>query len=201
MKIKRLQSAQPLLLISVLLLIFVFFTSSALAVNKPDTVGRPSNVGGEKKQQVQVRLAEAKLKACQAKEGALKKRTEQLAKLTTVMQEKFDAIAGRVEEYYVSKAVPNEKTVTNYDSLAADIQTKKEAVQSALTAAQGNVGSFACDGNNPKGQLVQFREDMLEVKSALKDYRTSIKNLIVAVRSIKGTVERANPSVSPKITE
>ena len=183
-----------------LFLLLVVLAPSVFAVGKPDTVGRPetvtgrpSNVGNsttgvqeERRQQAQNRLTEAKLKVCQAKENAIKKRTEQLTKLATNMQEKFDAIAGRVQEYYTSKVVPSGKTVVNYDSLVADIQAKKGAVQTALTTAQNNAGAFACDGNDPKGQLTQFKDDMRAVKSALKDYRTSIKNLIVAVRSVTG---------------
>ncbi len=179
MKIKTLVKIRNLILFSLFLLSIVF-TPSVLAVGKPDTVGKPEGVG---RNTAQTRLTEAKLRVCQAKEKAIKKRTQQLIKLATTMQEKFDAIAGRVEEYYTSKVVPSGKTVANYDSLVADIQTKKGAVQTALTTAQSNAGSFACDGNDPKGQLLQFREDMRAVKSALKDYRTSIKNLIVAVRS------------------
>ena len=212
MRMKNLAKLRYFIPVSVLLL-FIFIPS-VFAVGKPDTVGRPetvtgrpSNVGNsatgvqeERRQQVINRLTEAKLKACQARENAIKKRMEQLTKLVTTMQEKFGAIAGRVEEYYTSKVVPSGKTVANYDSLVADIQTKKGAVQTALTTAQGNAGSFACDGNDPKGQLIQFKDDMRAVKSALKDYRTSIKNLIVAVRSVTGTTERNNPT-SPKPTE
>lgn len=160
-----------------LFLLCLIFTAPVLAVGKPNLTGKPE------KQLLQTHLPEAKLRACQAKESAIKKRMKQLIKLATTMQEKFDAIAGRVEEYYASKVVPSGKTVANYDSLVADIQTKKGAVQTALTTAQGHAGSFACDGNDPKGQLTQFREDMQAVKSALKDYRTAIKNLIVAVHS------------------
>ena len=192
--------------LSVFLLLIVF-VPPVLAIGKPDSLGRPEGAGRdttaiqeEKKQQAQNRLTEAKLKACQAKEKAIKKRVEQLTKLVATMQEKFDAIAGRVEKYYTLKVVPNGKTVANYDSLVADIQTKKGGVQSALTTAQNNAGTFTCDGNDPKGQLIQFKDDMRTVKSALKDYRTSIKNLIVAVRSVTGTTERNNPT-SPKPTE
>lgn len=182
-------------------LFFVVLVSSVLAVGKPDEVGKnTTGVQEERRQQVQNRLTEAKLKVCQAKENTIKKRTQQLTKLATTMQEKFEAIAGRVEEYYTSKVVPSGKTVANYDSLVADIQTKKGAVQTALTQAQSNAESFACSGDDPKGQLLQFREDMRAVKSALKDYRTSIKNLIVAVRSVTGATERTNPSASPKPT-
>lgn len=187
------------------LLFLIVFVPSVLAVG-PETVGRPSGVranptGGqqERKEQVQNRLTEAKLKACQAREKAIKKRSESLGKMAANMQEKFEAIAKRVEEYYTSKVVPSGKTVANYDSLVADIQTKKGAVQTALTAAQSNAGSFSCTSDDPKEQMRQFKADMRAVKSALKDYRTSIKNLIVAVHSVTGATER-NETASPKPT-
>lgn len=184
-KLGRLEYLIPLSL----LLFLVVLAPSTFAIGKPDVVGRPQN-----------RLTEVKLKACQAKENGIKKRIGQLGKLATNMQEKFSAVEGRVEEYYTAKVLPSGKTVANYDSLVADIQTKKGAVQAALSQAQGDAGNFACGNDDPKGQLTQFKDDMRAVKSALKDYRTSIKNLIVAVRSVTGTTERANPLVSPKPT-
>ena len=99
------------------------------------------------------------------------------------MLEKFTVHAQRVEEFYTTKVVPGGKTVANYDNLVSDIQAKKTAVQTALAQAQSSLSSFDCTGNDPKGQLTQYKNDMLAVKSALKDYRTSIKNLIVAIRS------------------
>ena len=130
------------------------------------------------------RLTEAKLKSCQAKEATIKQRSDQLTKTAENMLEKFDNIATRVEKYYSDKVVPSGKTVSNYDALVADIAAKKVLVQTALTKAQTDALAFSCTSDNPKGQLTQFREDMQAVKKALKDYRTSIKNLIVAVRSL-----------------
>lgn len=194
MKIKSLAKPQHFVFLSLLLFLIVF-ASSAFAIGKPSDVGgNPTGVQQERRQQAQNRLTEAKLKACQAKENAIKKRSEHLGQLVSTMMEKFDAIAKRVEEYYTTKVVPSGKTIANYDSLVSDIQTKKGAVQTALATAQSDAGSFACDGNDPKGQLLQFREDMRAVKSALKGYRTSIKNLIVAVRSVTGTTQGSNPA-------
>lgn len=187
------------------LLFLIVFVPSVLAVES-ETAGRLNGVGNkptgvqqERRQKAQNRLTEAKLRACQAKEKALKKRTEQLVKLAATMQEKFEAIAGRVEEYYTSKVIPSGKTVANYDSLLADIQTKKGAVKVALTKAQSNAGSFSCTSDDPKEQMRLFKDDMRMVKSALNDYRTSIKNLIVAVHSVTGITER-DKTVSPKPT-
>lgn len=191
-----------------LVLSFILLASPAFGIGKLGALPRkPSNVGSAAGQptglpiQAQNRLTEAKLKTCQARENAITQRMTRLMELVTTMEGKFDAIAQRVEEYYSSKVVPSGKTVANHDALVIEIQTKKTLVQTALTTAQTNSTGFSCNGNDPKGLLTQFRIDMQAVKKALQDYRTSIRNLIVAVRSVTGTTERANPSVSPKPTE
>lgn len=147
------------------------------------------------------RLENNRLKSCQNHEIEINTRLVSLGKLVANMFAKFEAIAGRVEAYYSNKVVPSGKTVLNYSTLVADIATQKAAVNTALTNAQNDVADFSCTSDNPKGQLTQYRVDMQVVKKALHDYRTSIKNLIVAVHSVTGTAERANPSVSPKPTE
>lgn len=142
------------------------------------------------------KLTEAKLKVCQNKEAAIQKRDDQLTKMAENMLTKFDSIAARVETYYTSKVVPSGKTVTNYDALVAEIATKKSAVQTALDKASTDAAAFSCTGNDPKGQLTQFRTDMQAVKQSLKDYRTAIKNLIVAIRSITGETESTSNSTT-----
>ncbi len=157
-------------------LIAVFLSPSVFAVDNPEKAGSNAIVK-------QNRLTEAKLKVCQVKEKAMKKQIESLGKLAKNMLDKFDAIATRVEKYYTEKVFPSGKIVSNYGILVADIETNKKIVQTALDKAQNNASSFSCNSSDPKGQLKQFKEDMKTVKSALKEYRTSIKNLIVAVHS------------------
>lgn len=173
---------------------FLLITSSAFAfslpgqaVNRPFGPGYGASQAGNPRQNAQTRLLDAKLRACQARENAIKQRSTRLTQLVATMESKFDAIAKRVEDYYNSKIVPSGKSVANYASLTADIQTKKTAVQTALTTAQNDETGFSCTSGDPKGQMTQFRQDMQAVKEALKDYRISIKNLIVAVHSVTGT--------------
>lgn len=172
------------ILLNLLLLVLVSFQTSVLAVGKPADVGSSSGRPATTKRPVQNRLTEGKLRACQAKEKAIQQRINHLAELVTGMESKFDNIAKRTEDFYTTKIVPSGKTVANYDALVADIQTKKAEVQTALTKAQKNTNGFSCNGIAPKSQLSQFRTDMQSVIRALKDYRTAIKNLIVAVHSV-----------------
>lgn len=132
------------------------------------------------------RLEEKRLRFCQDHEEEFRKRNENLEKLTLKMINVFDEIAKRVEDYYNQKLVPNGKTLSNYDALANDIEEKKNAAQSALDKAKADASGFSCNLANPKENLNQFRLDMQAVKKALHEYRTSIKNLIVAIRTLVG---------------
>lgn len=182
MKTKFLSSA-------ILLPLFLLIVTPALALGRPDFANKPdlSPTGAQN----------GKIRACQAKENAIKNRISHLTALVTTMESKFDSIATRVKDHYTNKVVPSGKTVANYDDLVADIQTKKDAVDTALKTAQADVDSFSCTSTNPKDQLTQFRTDMKNVKKALKEYRTSIKNLIVAVRSVTGEENKATETPTP----
>lgn len=151
----------------------------------------------------EARLTEAKLKVCQNREKAIQQRSNQLAKMAKNMLTTFEKIANRVEQYYTSKVVPSGKTVSNYDALMAEIASKKEVVQTALNKVTTGAEAFSCTSDDPKGQLTQFRTDMQAVKQGLKDYRTAIKNLIVAIRSLQGQAAsspNSSPSPSPTIS-
>lgn len=144
----------------------------------------------------QARLQDTKLKACQARENGIKQRSTHLTQLATKMETQFDIIASRVEAFYTSKVVSSGKTVANYDTLVSAIQTQKSGVQSALASASAEAVSFNCSATDPKGQLTQYRVDMQSVINSLKNYRTSIKNLIVAVHSVAGVTNSEQNSAS-----
>ena len=144
--------------------------------------------------QAQMRLTEARLKSCQARENSLKTRSSSLTSMATNMLDTFASITKRVEDYYATSG----KTVANYDVLVADIQMKKVAVQTSLTAAQNDVAGFSCTSDDPKGHMTLFLKDMKNVKLALNNYRTSVKNLIVAVRRV--TAVEAKESLKPSNT-
>jgi len=130
------------------------------------------------------RLTEARLKTCLAKENSIQKQTQQLTRLSTNMLNVFDKIATRVETYYTSVVLPAGKSLSNYDQLVADVAAKKTATQTALAKAQASSGTFVCDGDDPVATITEFRSGMVSVKAALKEYRTSVNKLIVAVRTI-----------------
>ncbi len=169
------------------LVTFVFLLSTSSAVKAANPISTRSN--------------ELRAKACQAKEGAVKTRMNNLLRMTNNMMSVFGNITARVEEFYQAKVIPSGKIVSNYDTLVQAVQNKKDAAQTALDKASLDSQQFSCENDNPKSSLVTFRKDMLAVKSALKEYRTAVKNLIVAVHSVTATMEKEKLSGTPKPTK
>ncbi len=170
--------------VATIFLSLLVFVTSANAVFQPSR--KPTRPASPSASQRKTKSEEGKMKSCQARENGIRKRSEHLTKMANNMLVKFDAIAQRVENYYTSKVVPGGKTVSNYDSLVSTIAVKKTAVQTALTSSQNDLASFNCTAGDPKGQMMQYKNDMKKVKDSLRDFRTAIKNLIVAVRSVNG---------------
>lgn len=175
------------------LLLAVFFSG----VTGAKALGRPQAVAAIAQGNQQVTPGQGKIKACQAREESIKTRMTHLTNLATTMETKFATISARVEDYYTSKVVPSGKTVSNYDNLVAAIATQKTAVGTVLATTQTDANAFSCTNATPKAQVTKFTEDMQAVKQALKTYRTSIKNLIVAVHSVTGVENKETPTTKP----
>ncbi|HUQ85519.1 MAG TPA: hypothetical protein VM077_04300 [Candidatus Limnocylindrales bacterium] len=155
-----------------------------------------------------IRSEKGKLRSCKAKEKKIIKRSEQIVKFSTNMESKFASISAKVQEYYVTKVVPSGKTVINYEALVSGIDANKLAVDSALEKAKTDAAAFSCESGTPKEQMMVFKDDIKAVKDGLKVYRSSIKDLIVAVHSVTGEENGLvnedndlNPSHGPKPTK
>jgi len=145
----------------------------------------------------QVHLQDAKLRACQAISASLVTRSTHLVDLVNQMEKTFTSIAQGVEQYYLTSVLPTGTTLSNYNTMVADIATEQNALTSLIQAALTDVSSFSCTGNNPAAQLTQYRTDMQAVLKGLQDYRTAIKNLIVAVRTLPSVKSSETPSITP----
>lgn len=122
----------------------------------------------------------ARTGGCKAVESVVKRRTEALPKLAENQMNKFASHVTRVDTYYTSTLVPAGNIVSNYSELMTQITIKKTAVATAITQARADGAAFTCE-SNPKGTMTTFRKDMQAVITALKEYKTSVRNLIVAV--------------------
>jgi hypothetical protein len=144
--------------------------------------------------QIKQRLTEVKLRVCQTKQDNIKRRSSNLAERANRHFDIFESIAKRVDDYYNNTLVPKGVVVEDYEELKEDIENQKADVQEAIEAAKAVAENFDCSGDNPKGQLDEFRAEMQHVIEALKDYRTTIKDFIVAIKTAAGANNGATDS-------
>lgn len=143
------------------------------------------------------KLAEVKLKVCERKRDAIIRRSTKLAERAQRQLTNFEQKANRVEDFYNNRLVPKGVVLDNYSDLLADIEAKKQVVNEATTSAKTAAENFDCSGEDPRGQLTNYRIDMQNAIKALKDYRTSIKNLIVAVRTAAAKIASGSATATP----
>jgi hypothetical protein len=128
-------------------------------------------------------LDAAKLRVCQNRQRAITNIMSHAAERGQRQLDLFTTIATRVETFYTNKG----KTLSNYDALVADMNAKKAAAQTTVDALKSASANFSCDSSDPKGFVDTFKDSLKSEIEALKVYRTSVKNLIVGVKSVQGT--------------
>lgn len=164
-------------------LLFSLVTTQAYAVNPTGTSrAKPTS---------QVTRA---MKTCEVREVVVKKRMSQLVDLVTNMEETFDKIAAKAQNYYSDTVLPSGNSIANYSTLVADVAAKKALVDAEVTSTKADVTAFNCTTGDPKTHMNLFRVNMQQTKTALKNYRTSIKNLIVAVHKAAEDLPTPTPS-------
>lgn len=184
------QTFKSVLVLSAAVVSLLFFSTVTQAANNPgknieaqqvkaSKEPRPepssSNNGGEKLNN-----------SCENKVANFQRKAEQITERSTKMREQFDSIAQRVMDYYETKVVPSGIEVAGYSDLTGDIEAAQSDVTTAIADAESQLLAVTCEGDDTKLNMSLYKEELKLVNTALKDYRTSIKNLIVAVRSSKG---------------
>lgn len=191
----------PPLVLSMLALTLILMSSPALASAQENGFSRANARAKERvtRMMKSATPAASLQRACEVRESAVVKRMSQLVLLSNKMLANFEAHSTRVQNYYLNKVVPAGLVVSNYDALLADIAAKKAVVQTAVANAQADVNDFSCTTGEPKSYLNSYRVNMQETKTALKNYRTAVKNLIVAVSTVaEGLEEEEDDDESPK---
>lgn len=138
----------------------------------------------EVKQRVQGKLDEKRKQTCEKRVATINRIMTNAATQGTNHLSVFDKISERVQKFYADKGL----NVANYSALVAEVNAKKAAATAAIKAVQDGK-TFSCDGDNPVGKIDAFNGQIRAMHQALKDYRTAIKNLIVAVKSAAETKE------------
>ncbi|HEX8763315.1 MAG TPA: hypothetical protein VF733_06200 [Candidatus Saccharimonadales bacterium] len=137
----------------------------------------------ERREAAQTRSQDAKLRACQNREKAIKNIMARIANRGEKHIELFTTIADRAKTFYADKNLK----IDNYDALVAEVDAKKAAAQVTVNEVKNSSMAFVCDGDGPKGMADAFKASLKSEIKALQEYRTAVKNLIVGIKSAHNT--------------
>jgi hypothetical protein len=136
----------------------------------------------EKRQENKTRrLAAAKLKVCETRKNKITAIINRSVVRTERQLKLFTTIAKRVQKFYTEKNL----TVANYDELVAAVDAAKAKTEADLSTFK-NLDGFDCSSDDPKGELEEFKMAIESMRQSLKDYRTSVRSLIVGVKTAQG---------------
>lgn len=121
------------------------------------------------------KLDEDQIKSCKAHEANIRRIASHAAQQGQTQLAVFDKISMRTQDFATDKKL----TVPNLAQLLNDIKTKRAAVVAAIQKLR-STPSFTCD-KDAMSAGDTLKMNIKAMRDALKDYRTSVKNLIVAV--------------------
>jgi hypothetical protein len=158
------------------------------STERSDRRTSPDSPSKEKRLDAKGKLSATKLQICKDRKATIEQRASRITQRTTKHLELFDSIAERTQAFYISSG----STVENYDTLANDIATKRITATVAIDSLNAQNITIDCEGVEPKTIIATYKESLRLAIEALRDYRTAIKNLIVAVK----TAQAATPDTT-----
>lgn len=129
------------------------------------------------KAEVKEKSAEARKNACEARKDSIEKRLANRVEKAKAHKATFDKVFARVKAFHDEKNL----NTPNYDSLVAAADAAAAEAEAQINALDALDGSVDCSQSTVTDSLAAFKEAVTGAKQSLKDYRTAIKNLIVAV--------------------
>lgn len=145
----------------------------------------------EKRQEAKGKLEAAKLRACQNREKAIQNILVRFSDRGTKQLEVFSTIADRTQAFYAEQG----NTAANYEELLENVNSKKVAAESAVAAVSDNSTRFNCEADNPKEAVNSFKSSLMDMNSALQEYKVAVKDLIVGVKSAQSTTETSTEEI------
>lgn len=142
--------------------------------------------------------AEVRQQACEARESNIARRMENAVSHVEKHKSVFDKILDRAMAFKEEKAL----TVADYDALVAVAQNagaQADAAASALSSLQVDIDCSDPDG--VAAALSSFKQATEEARSALKSYRTAIKDLVKNIKASAEVADDTTATPSPEPTE
>jgi len=124
------------------------------------------------------KLDDAKKKICENKKEGI---TNSMDKIGQTGKKHGDWL-GSVTEKVKAFITKNNLTIDNYDTLVANIDNSKAAVDAAVQTLETYKGQFDCSAD-PKAVSSDFQTAVDVLKSAMKTYKESLKSLLDATKT------------------
>lgn len=138
----------------------------------------PKTTVSEQKTRMHGRLDDAKKRVCENRVSAVKNIMTHSAEAGTRHLNAFKNIFTRVVDFYTKKQLQ----VANYEALKAEAEAKYTAAAEAIASVK-NSPNLDCSSENPVGVADQFKGKIKAMHAAIKSYRNSVHQLIVAVKA------------------
>lgn len=147
------------------------------------------------KQERTAKLETKRLEVCEKRQQKINtivaRGTEQNKKQLAV----FQKIEEKVKQFYTAKELSSD----GYAAALADADTKEASAVAAIeTAAETTFDCATTDAANPGSAI---KEAMTSRHAALKEYRASIKNLILVVKKANGEQKATTPAATNEESE
>lgn len=129
------------------------------------------------KEQRSEKLSENRLKVCENRQATINKIIANSATQSEKHLAVFQKIEDRVVTFYEEKTL----SLDTYDTLLATVDEKEAAAIAAIDLAKET--TFSCDDADATNPGSLARELVKSEHTALKEYRTAIKDLLVAIKT------------------
>lgn len=132
-----------------------------------------------------IRLQNEELKACQNRERPINAIMARMSDRSAKQLELFTTISERTQRYYEESNL----SVDNYETLLNQVETHKLLAEDAVAATHSASFGFECENLNPEDVTTTFKQHVQTQNTLLQNYRTAIKNMIVAIQTAHDSSE------------
>lgn len=136
---------------------------------------------------------ERRQKVCEQRKVSINNKVTAFSKSADNILTRFDVVYTRVKAFKTDKKAD----VANYDALIAAADAKQAAATEAVAALKETSTTFDCASTDPAQTLATIKAATVDARTALKEYRTSIKNIVVALAQVQKNTGDQSSSDQP----
>jgi membrane protein involved in colicin uptake len=137
----------------------------------------------EVKDSVKAKTADQRKKVCEERSKGIDQRFGNFKMVATRHFDALNATYTKLQAYQTDKKLD----VANYDALVAAADAKKAAASDAIAALSTVATDIDCNSADPATSIATVKAAVKTVHDTLQAYRKSIKDVLVALMTAKGT--------------